>query len=91
MDLAEVYKRIKEQARIRQKRYYDKHRDEILNRKLQQRNLFRELKKQQGPELPVPKEPSITPIEIPVFSNLTRDEFKKIKKMVKVRWSNNKQ
>ena len=83
MDLAEVYKRIKEQARIRQKRYYDKHRDEILNRKLEQRNLFRELKKQQGPELPVPKEPSIAPIEIPVFSNLTRDEFKKIKKSTK--------
>ena len=79
MDLAEVYKRIKEQARIRQKRYYDKHRDEILNRKLQQRNLFRELKKQQGPELPVPKEPSITPIEIPVFPISPETNLKRLK------------
>lgn len=81
---ASKYERIKQQARERQKRYYDKHQEQILLKKKEQRDLFNELKKQQQQATQPTKRTIVQPIqpieELPVFSNLSKEQIKNIRK-----------
>ena len=80
MSLEEIvtkYDKIKLQNKIRQKRYYDKHQEQILLKKKDQRELFNQLKRQQQP---LRTQQPNQPIETPVFSSLTTKELKGVKK-----------